>query len=460
MFAVLAEAEGAVHGIDPDDVELHEVGALDAIVDVVGVAAALHSLGIDAVVASPIAIGHGTVRAAHGDLPNPPPAVARLLAQRNVPVVGVETTMELATPTGVAVLVALADRFGAAAGDDRRARRLRRRHRRPGRAARTSCRCSSARPPSRAATPRPGRAAVQLEVNVDDVTGEVLAHTIAALLAAGAHDAWATPIVMKKGRPAHTVAALVDPADVERLAAVLLAETGSLGVRAATVERWPQQRDEIVVDVDGHPVRVKRRGRPGQARARRRRRAATALGRPAARRAAVAETWPPGRSRSSSFGIGRSGRSRRTTRAAVGSIQVSHLGWRLPGGAELLRDVSFSVGDGDRAALVGANGVGKSTLMRLIAGELTPTSGTLSIDGRLGVMRQLVGVADGVGRRPATVRELLVSLAPPAAAGGRHAPGRRRASSAERRPDGATPTPSPTGATTAATTPRCTGTSA
>ena len=80
----------------------------------------------------------------------------------------------------------------------------------------------------------------------------------------------------------------------------------------------------------------------------------------------------------------------------MGSIQVSHLGWRLPGGAELLRDVSFSVGDGDRAALVGANGVGKSTLMRLIAGELTPTSGTLSIDGRLGVMRQLVGAADGV----------------------------------------------------------------
>ncbi len=85
----------------------------------------------------------------------------------------------------------------------------------------------------------------------------------------------------------------------------------------------------------------------------------------------------------------------------VGSIQVSHVGWRLPGGVELLRDVSFSVGDGDRAALVGANGVGKSTLLRLIAGELSPTSGTLAIDGHVGVMRQLVGVADGVGRRAA-----------------------------------------------------------
>ena len=151
--------------------------------------------------------------------------------------------------------------------------------------------------------------------------------------------------------------------------------------------------------------------------------------------------------------------SRRLRSVRRGSIQVSHLGWRLPGGAELLRDVSFSVGDGDRAALVGANGVGKSTLMRLIAGELTPTSGTLTIDGRLGVMRQLVGVADGVDDAPPTVRELLVSLAPPAlrASAGRLADAERRRRG---RPDGATPTRSPTGATTAATTPRCTGTSA
>jgi len=256
VFIALAEAEGAVHGIAADDVELHEVGALDAIVDVVGVAAALHSLGIDEIVASPIATGYGTVRAAHGDLPNPPPAVARLLAQRSVPVVGVETTMELATPTGVAVLVALADRFGALPAMS---------------VERAGYGAGSADPPGRpnvvqvlvgtatavSRTPRPGRAAVQLEANVDDVTGEVLAHTITALVGAGAHDAWATPIVMKKGRPAHTVAALVDPADAERLAAVLLAETGSLGVRAATVERWPQQREEIVVEIGGHAIRVK-----------------------------------------------------------------------------------------------------------------------------------------------------------------------------------------------------------
>jgi ATPase subunit of ABC transporter with duplicated ATPase domains len=90
----------------------------------------------------------------------------------------------------------------------------------------------------------------------------------------------------------------------------------------------------------------------------------------------------------------------------MGSIQVSHVGWRRPGGAELLRDVSFSVGNGERVALVGANGVGKSTLLRLIAGEAAATSGTISIDGRLGVMRQIVGDTEQ------TVRDLLVSVAP------------------------------------------------
>ena len=265
----------------PADVELHEVGALDAIVDVVGIAAALHALGIERIVASPIAVGHGTTRSAHGQLPNPPPAVARLLAAARASRSSASTRRwscrrrpaspsSSASPSAFGALPAMTvERVGYGAGTADP----------PGRP--NVVQVSSARRSSRAPRRRPGRAAVQLEVNVDDVTGEVLAHTIAALLAAGAHDAWATPIVMKKGRPAHTVAALVDPADVERLAAVLLAETGSLGVRAPTVERWPQRRDEVAVDVDGHPVRVKVAGRAGQARARRRRRRGRRpLGRP------------------------------------------------------------------------------------------------------------------------------------------------------------------------------------
>jgi uncharacterized protein (DUF111 family) len=102
-----------------------------------------------------------------------------------------------------------------------------------------------------------GQAVRLLEVNVDDATGEVLAHTVSQLLAAGAHDAWITPIIMKKGRPAHTVHALCDESRAGELASLLVRETGSLGVRASSMRRWPHARREITVDIDGHPIRVK-----------------------------------------------------------------------------------------------------------------------------------------------------------------------------------------------------------
>jgi uncharacterized protein (TIGR00299 family) protein len=256
VFDALAEVEGKIHGVDPDDVELHEVGALDAIVDVVGTCAALASLGIGRLVAGPLAVGHGTIRSAHGELPNPAPATVALLSRRVMPIVGVDTELELATPTGVALLSELAHAFGPlpeltveAVGYG------------AGRADTTGrpnvVQVIVGTERAGSVTPAPGAPAVLLEVNVDDVTGEVLAHAIAALIAAGAHDAWATPIVMKKGRPSHTVTALVDPALAERVAAILLAETGSLGIRATTVARWPQRRTDVTVDVDGWAVRVK-----------------------------------------------------------------------------------------------------------------------------------------------------------------------------------------------------------
>ena len=103
----------------------------------------------------------------------------------------------------------------------------------------------------------PGQPVVLLEANVDDATGEVLAHAVAALLDAGAHDAWVTPVIMKKGRPAHVVSALADPAVAAQVTRMLTAETGSLGVRGTTLERWPRTRAVDTVEVAGLPVRVK-----------------------------------------------------------------------------------------------------------------------------------------------------------------------------------------------------------
>ena len=255
-FRMLAEVEGAMHGVPADEVELHEVGSLDAIIDVVGTCAALEVLGVDRIVCSPITVGQGTVRAAHGDIPNPSPAVVELLARAGAPSRGIADRKELATPTGVALMVALADEFGPmpamhvhrvgyGAGTADIA----------GRPNVVQVVIGVETPPS--LTPQPGQPAQLLEVNVDDATGEVIAHTITALLAAGAHDAWASPIVMKKGRPAHTVHALCDPARANEIGAVLLRETGSLGMRGSTVQRWPQRREEAVVHVHGHPIRVK-----------------------------------------------------------------------------------------------------------------------------------------------------------------------------------------------------------
>lgn len=258
VFGLLGAVEGRAHGLSAGDVELHEVGSLDAIVDVVGTCAALHLLGVDEVAASPVAVGRGMVRSAHGLLPNPAPATLALLAGCGAPVHGVEVGTELTTPTGAALLAALAtggfgpmpalrvERVGYGAGNADL----------PDRPNLTQVVIGTAAEP-RAAFVSAGQPVVQLEANVDDATGEVLAHTIGALLGGGAHDAWITPIVMKKGRPAHTVHALCDPAVIGPVTEVLVRETGTLGVRALPAERWPLQRAEEVVHVGGQPIRVK-----------------------------------------------------------------------------------------------------------------------------------------------------------------------------------------------------------
>ena len=254
VFEVLADVEGKIHGVAAEEVEFHEVGAVDSIVDVVGVCAALEVLDVEQIVCGSIGTGHGTIRTQHGELPNPSPAVVGLAAMRNVGLTGVNDHRELATPTGVAVMVALADTFGPIPTMNVSSRGFG---------------AGSADVDGRAnvvqvlvgessnISAHSGEAVRLLEANVDDVTGEVLAHTISALLSAGAHDAWATPIVMKKGRPAHTVHALCDPALSARIVQVMVAETGTLGVRGTILERWPQARSERVVMVDGLEIRVK-----------------------------------------------------------------------------------------------------------------------------------------------------------------------------------------------------------
>lgn len=256
VFAALADVEAKIHGVEVDAVEFHEVGAIDSIVDVVGVAAALEVLSIDRVVCSAIATGHGSIDTQHGRLPNPSPAVVELAASRRVPVIGVDDQRELSTPTGVALMVALAESFGPppamtveTRGHGAGTRDV------PGRANVTQVIVGQTSERTRA--PSGGQEVRLLEANVDDVTGEVIAHTIGLLLAAGAYDAWATPIVMKKGRPAHTLHVLCDPSRTDDMAALLVAETGTLGVRGTVVERWPQRRTESVVVVEGHQIRVK-----------------------------------------------------------------------------------------------------------------------------------------------------------------------------------------------------------
>jgi uncharacterized protein (TIGR00299 family) protein len=250
-FQALAEAEGRLHRRPAEQVHFHEVGGVDAIIDVVGTCAALEVLGVDEIVSSAIANGVGMVRSAHGLLPVPAPAVVELL--KGIPTYQIDVPLELTTPTGAALMAALATDHGtmpamtiAASGFGAGTADL---GDRPN--------LTQVVVGERTAELDGGQPVTLLEVNVDDATGEQLAHAIAEVLDAGAHDAWITPIVMKKGRPAYIVSALVDPSVAAQVADVLRTETGSFGVRGRTMERWPQSRAIDQVEVQGFPVRVK-----------------------------------------------------------------------------------------------------------------------------------------------------------------------------------------------------------
>ena len=255
VFGRLAAAEGRLHGLPPEEVHFHEVGGLDAIVDVVGTCLALESLGVGSVRSGPVALGTGTVRGSHGLLPNPAPAVVELLV--GAPVRGAAREEELTTPTGAALLAALAESFGPlpsmkirSSGYGAGSRDL------DGRANVLQVVIGDLETEAPAEIPL-HQDLVVLEANVDDVTGEVLAHTVGALMSAGALDAWLVPVVAKKGRPAHVISVLAEPGTVSRLATVLMQETGTLGFREHFVSRSALIRQSLEVEVSGERVRVK-----------------------------------------------------------------------------------------------------------------------------------------------------------------------------------------------------------
>jgi pyridinium-3,5-bisthiocarboxylic acid mononucleotide nickel chelatase len=257
VFRRLATAEGRLHGLPAEEVHFHEVGGLDALVDIVGTCLALESLDIAAVSCGPVSLGTGTVNTAHGLLPNPAPAVVELLA--GFPVQGSPQSVELTTPTGAALLAGLARTSGPlppmtikASGYGAGSRHL---EGIPnvlqvvvGEVAVGTIEGSDAAKP---------QDLVVLEANVDDVTGEILAHTVETLIGAGALDAWLVPVVAKKGRPGHVVSVLSEPATADQLARLLVKETGTLGFREHHVKRWAMSRHAVEVDVEGQKVRVK-----------------------------------------------------------------------------------------------------------------------------------------------------------------------------------------------------------
>lgn len=241
---VLAEAEARVHGVPVDQVHFHEIGAADTIADTLGVALGLHALGVTELVASPVAVGSGTVEAEHGLMPIPAPATATLL--EGVPVVSGGIDSELTTPTGAALLAAHASRFGPLPAMTLRRIGVGLGTRDIG--VPNVCRLLL----GEAQADEPGREdVVILESNIDHLTAEELAYAAERLRGAGALDVWQTPIVMKKGRAATLLSALVTPASAASLAERMIAETGTLGVRLLPGTRRCVERDvaEVVTSL-------------------------------------------------------------------------------------------------------------------------------------------------------------------------------------------------------------------
>ena len=257
IFRRLAEAEAKVHGAPIHHVHFHEVGAVDAIVDIVGAVVGLDLLGIERLYASPVHIGRGTTTCAHGVIPVPAPATAELL--RGVPVYGRDVDAELTTPTGAALLTSLVESVGAAPS-------MSVSHIGYGAGTRDLPHANMLRI-SIGESQQGGDGYAQdqvvvLETNIDDMNPEFYDHVMGRLFDAGAVDVFLTPIAMKRSRPGTLLTALTTEDRMEEVVTALFEETTTIGVRFAPMQRWILRRERALAETAYGAVAVKvaRRG--------------------------------------------------------------------------------------------------------------------------------------------------------------------------------------------------------
>jgi uncharacterized protein (TIGR00299 family) protein len=249
-FRRLAEAEGRIHGVPPDEVHFHEVGAIDALADVCGTALALEDLDVEDVHCSPLPAPRGFVTAAHGRLPLPAPATLELL--RGAPMEGVDLRTELVTPTGAALVAALTTTYGPlppmtleSTGYGAGSKDLEERPNVTRVIVGTTAQGPAKRP------------AVLLACNLDDMSPELVPDAATACSDAGALDVWVAPVQMKKGRPGMVLSAIARPGDEAAVAEAMLRSTSTLGVRTTALHRYELDREIRTVSVEGRDVAVK-----------------------------------------------------------------------------------------------------------------------------------------------------------------------------------------------------------
>ena len=248
-FARMAAAEAHIHRIAVDRTHFHEVGAIDAIIDVVGVCAAFHLLGVERATCGPVAMGTGMARTAHGFSPIPAPVVVELM--RGAPTFSTEITSELCTPVGAALLAEWVEDWGPQ--PEMTVERIG-----YGAGTRELERPNVLRVTVGEVTRTAGSGQMLvLETTVDDLSGELLPPVLEALRASGATDAWARPVLMKRGRPGQEIICVSDPWHGDTLRGVLFRETTTVTIRGYLVEQWQLKREWATVDVAGHEVRLK-----------------------------------------------------------------------------------------------------------------------------------------------------------------------------------------------------------